>query len=240
MDTDQPSRILQKQSQAGLVSTDWSIVYKQIPGQLFCDLLYLKMYFDSYLSTLFLRNKINLVCSVSIFYVCGSGQFLLFLVVHLVGFSQTAWNEFLSDKSHVQRGTGDNGSGHKHLVSSCSVLPGQCFQPHIFHFAQLSLTLLRISFEQCEEWILVISSSHVAIVFIVDVLNFSLDWWNNIQLSCLALACWWMRISNDPIARQDKPPPTLPSLHLLHVPSTSLSPCLSISPLIASWWAGVW
>ena len=119
MDTDQPSRILQKQSQAGLVSTDWLIVYKQIPGQLFCDLLYLKMYFDSYLSTLFLRNKINLVCSVSIFYVCGSGQFLLFLVVHLVGFSQTAWNEFLSHKSHVQRGTRDNGSGHKHLVSSC-------------------------------------------------------------------------------------------------------------------------
>ena len=107
------------------------------------------------------------------------------------------------------------------------VLPGQYFQPHIsdhiFHFAQLSLTLLRTSFEQCEEWILVISSSHVAIVFIVDVLNFSLDWWNNIQLSCLPLACWWMRISNDPIASQDKPPPILPSLHLLHVTSTSLS-----------------
>ena len=67
----------------------------------------------------FFINKIDVLCSVSIFYVCGSGQFLLFLVVHLVGFSQTAWNEFLSHKSHVHGGTGDNGSGHKHLVSSC-------------------------------------------------------------------------------------------------------------------------
>ena len=122
------------------------------------------------------------------------------------------------------------------------VVSWQYFKHQIFLFAQLSLTLLRAKNQLGTKRgvNLVIFSSHVAIIFIVDVPNFSLDWWNNIQLSCLALACWWMRISNDPIARQDKPPPTLPSLHLLHVPSTSLSPCLSISPLIASWWAGVW
>ena len=106
-----------------------------------------------------------------------------------------------------------------------NVMSWQYCQPHIFLFAQLSLTLLRAKNQLGTKRgvNLVIFSSHVAIIFIVDVPNFSLDWWNNIQLSCLALACWWMRVSNDPIASQHKPPPILPSLHLLHVTSTSLS-----------------
>ena len=121
--TSQPSRILQTLDRCrSWIVFNWLMDSVQTDSRAtFCDLLYLKLYFNSYLSSLFFRNKINVVCSVSIFYVCGSGQFLLFLVVHLVGFSQRElrWHEmnFCHTNLMSRPGQDRQGSEHKHLVS---------------------------------------------------------------------------------------------------------------------------
>lgn len=70
-----------------------------------------------------------------------------------------------------------------------------------------------------------------------EVCYLSFDWSNNLHPWCLALACRWLGISNDPIGSQYSVP-SLPSSH--HYISCMLPHLSSKLALIAPWWVEEW